>query len=396
MDKSDKSIFIVSGEESGDLHGAALIKSLKRLFPGLYVTGMGGQRMKQAGMVGLDSKEVSVVGIVEVLGRLFTILRSLKTLKGQLGKEKFDAVVLIDFPDFNLRIAKEAKRLGIPVIYYISPQVWAWRKGRLKDIARLVDKMLVVFPFEVFLYRKAKVDVEYVGHPLADTAQCPFTKEEARELLGLKDDDKVIALLPGSRTGEVKRLLGPMVEGAKLIDRKINRPIFLLPAANSIDDALISGYIKGSGVDIRVVRDKMYTALRASDASVVASGTATLETALIGTPMVLVYKMSPVSYGIARALINLKYAGLPNIVAGRAVVPELLQGKVTAGNIASEVLSIMDGAKREDMLRGFEEIRKNLGRGGAAEKAALAIYNMVTIRILEEYNMGIDPEITSK
>ncbi|HBG46588.1 MAG TPA: lipid-A-disaccharide synthase [Deltaproteobacteria bacterium] len=385
----DKSIFIVSGEESGDLHGAALIRSLKKLIPGLNVTGMGGWRMKEEGMVGLDSRDVSVVGVVEVAARLPKIISSMRTLKRQLAGEHFDAVVLIDFPDFNLRIAKEARRLGVPVIYYISPQVWAWRKGRLGKIARLVNKMLVVFPFEYYLYRQAGVDVEYVGHPLADSARCDSTKEEARASFGIGAEESVVALLPGSRTGEVKRLLGPMVQAAAMISKE-KKTVFLLPAARSIDDGLLAGPLKGAKADIRVVRGKMYEALRASDASVVASGTATLETALIGTPMVIVYKMSPVSYGIARALVGLAYAGLPNIVAERKVVPELLQGEATPENIAREVISLFDGPRREAMIEGYMEIKKNLGRGGAADKAARSIYNLITNLDYHDYHVSPD------
>ncbi|MCL4874106.1 lipid-A-disaccharide synthase [bacterium] len=388
----DKSILMVSGEESGDLHGAALIRALKKLVPGgLNVAGMGGWRMKEEGLVGLDSREVSVVGVVEVASRLPRILKSMSTLKRQLRGERFDAVVLIDFPDFNLRIAKEARRLGVPVIYYISPQVWAWRKGRLKKIARLVNKMLVVFPFEYYIYREAGVDVEYVGHPLADTVRCDLTREEARATLGLEDRDRVVSLLPGSRTGEVKRLISPMAGAARIISEKLDgKAVFLLPAARSIEDGLFNAALKDGKADIRIVRGRMYEALRASDAAVVASGTATLETALIGTPMVIVYKMAPVSYGIARALVKIPHAGLPNIVAEREVVPELLQDEASPENIAGEVLSMLEGPRREEMLRGYDQIRKSLGRGGAAEKAARAIYNLITNLDYHDYHVSPD------
>lgn len=385
-----KSIFIVSGEESGDLHGAALMKSLKRMIPGLYFSGMGGARMKDEGLFGLDSREVSVVGIVEVLGKLLKILKSMRALKGDLRTDHFDAVVLIDFPDFNLRLAKEAKRLGIPVIYYISPQVWAWRKGRLAKIARLVDKMLVVFPFEVSLYRQAGVDVEYVGHPLADIVKCELTAAEARSSLSIGPDETAIALLPGSRTGEVKRLLGPMVKAAGLISQKLKGARFLLPAARSIEDKLLQKYLKSAGARIDVVRGSMYTALRASEAAIVASGTATLETALIGTPQVIVYRMSPVSYGIAKALIKLEHAGLPNIVAERMVVPELIQDEATPEKMAGEVLSMLKGSRRDAILEGYDEIKRNLGRGGATDRVAKSIYNTITNLHFLDYNTSPD------
>ncbi|MBZ0220407.1 MAG: lipid-A-disaccharide synthase [Candidatus Methylomirabilis sp.] len=388
----DKSILMVSGEESGDLHGAALIRALKKLVPGgLNVAGMGGWRMKEEGLVGLDSREVSVVGVVEVASRLPRILKSISTLKRQLRGEHFDAVVLIDFPDFNLRIAKEARRLGVPVIYYISPQVWAWRKGRLKKIARLVNKMLVVFPFEYYIYREAGVDVEYVGHPLADAVRCDLTREEARAALGLENRDRVVSLLPGSRTGEVRRLIGPMAEAARILSEKLDgKAVFLLPAARSIEDGLFHAALKDAKADIRIVRGRMYESLRASDAAVVASGTATLETALIGTPMVIVYKMAALSYGIAKRLVNLSHAGLPNIVAGREVVPELLQDEASPEGIAGKVLSILEEPRREEILRGYDQIRKNLGRGGAAEKAARTIYNLITNLDYHDYHVSPD------
>ncbi len=371
-------IFIVSGEESGDLHGSSLIAALKRLMPGLKVGGMGGARMRASGLVGPDSREVSVVGVVEVIEKLPKILRTFKALKKNLLGFQADAVVLIDFPDFNLRFAKEVKKLGIPVIYYISPQVWAWRKGRIAKIARLVDKMLVVFPFEAEPYRDRGVDVEYVGHPLADSAKLDLPEAGAKKDLGLSPGSLCVALLPGSRTGEIKRLLPPMLEAAVLIEKGLaEKPVFLLPAANSIDDSLIDGYLSGVPVDVRVVRHMMHTALRASEAAVVASGTATLETALIGTPMVIIYRMSAVSYWIARALIKLPYAGLPNIIAGRETVKELIQGEATPENIAREILSILnDPRKRESILESYSEIRASL-KNGAAENAALAIKKVI-------------------
>lgn len=374
-----KNVFMISGEESGDVHGAALITALKALEPGMRFSGMGGARMRRAGLQGIDSREVSVVGITEVIGRLPGILRALKALKKRLKEERFDAVVLIDFPDFNLRIAREAKSLKIPVIYYISPQVWAWRRGRLKKIAGLVDKMLVVFPFEEALYRDAGVDVEYVGHPLAEIARCGLTKEEARAALNIPTSSPVVSLLPGSRPGEVKRLLGPMLAGAAIIDNGLaKKPVFLLQAASNIEDGFLNSITGGSGVGPRIVRGRMYESLRASDAAIVASGTATLETALIGTPMVIAYKVSAVSYRIAKALIGVNYIGLPNIVAGKGIVPELIQDEATPENIAGKVLEILNNGKTVDEMRAsFSRIKKLLFKKGASTRAAEAIIDVM-------------------
>src|SRR3972149_4664625 len=279
-----KSVFIVSGEESGDLHGSSLIKALKELVPGREVGGMGGRRMREAGQKGLDSSDHSVVGIVEVIEKSPGILKACRGLKKRLKEARPDPVVLIDFPDFNLRLAREAKKLGIPVVYYISPQVWAWRKGRIKKIALLVDKMLVVFPFEVDLYRKEGVDVEYVGHPLSDVVECPLSKDEARKAVGVGADSIVVSLLPGSRTAEGRRHLPAMLGAAVLIEKGINASVdFLLPAAHSIDDTLLAGLIGDSRLGVKVLRERLYTALRASAAAVVPSGPAAPETALVGT-----------------------------------------------------------------------------------------------------------------
>lgn len=378
-----KNIFIVSGEESGDLHGAALMRALQRLMPGIKATGMGGARMREAGLTGLDSKEVSVVGITEVMAKLPHLLRAFRELKKLLFGGRFDAVVLIDFPDFNLRFAKTAKKNNVPIIYYISPQIWAWRKGRISTIAALVDKMLVVFPFEEVIYRQAGVDVEYVGHPLYGTAASPLTKDEARRKLGLSREETVISLLPGSRTAEIKRLLPLMLEAAPLIEKRLGKKAaFILPASDSAWDALLDGILKASPVPVKVFRKETYTALRASDAAVTASGTATLETALIGTPMVVVYKISPLTYRIARMLISIKDIGLPNIIAGRRVVKELVQGEVTPANIAAEIADILtDSAKKDDIINGYGEVRAKLaadGQGLAVDRAAAAIIKVIT------------------
>ncbi len=369
----NKRIFIVSGEESGDMHGASLLRELTRLLPGLEIGGMGGYRMREAGLRGLDSKEVSVVGIVEVLEKSPKIMATLGALKRTLRSESFDAAVFIDFPDFNLRLAKVARGLGIPVIYYISPQVWAWRKGRVKKIARLVDKMLVVLPFEEQIYRDAGVDVEYVGHPLSDEVKCSLTADEAREELGLSEDGAIVALLPGSRSAEVGRHLPVMLEAARIIRRRLGEETgFVIPAARSVPSEVFREGLKDSGVNVTVLDGNMYEALRASDAAVVASGTATLETAIIGTPMVIIYKMSGLSYGIGRALVDVEFIGLPNIIAGKKVAVELIQSEATAGSISGEILGILqESGKRSEIIKELGKIRALLGHG-AVKKAARA------------------------
>ncbi|MBI5599419.1 MAG: lipid-A-disaccharide synthase [Deltaproteobacteria bacterium] len=388
-----KNILMISGEASGDLHGSSLIRALKRLAPSVSIKGMGGEKMMGEGLTGIDSTRLSVVGIVEVFSKFAGIIKAFSRLKRLLNDEKFDCVVLIDYPDFNLRFAAEAKKKGVPVVYYISPQVWAWRKKRIYRIARLVDRMLVVFPFEEPIYREAGVQVEYIGHPLTTEAVCAVTKEEARQELGVAPDKTTVAILPGSRTEEIKRHIRPMLDAVALVSERLGggkSVEALLPASSGIEDGFLGELLKGSRVTVKVVRKKTYTALRASDAAVVSSGTATLETALIGTPMVIAYILSPISYFLARMLVGVKFIGLPNIVAGRSVVPELIQKDATAENIARELLDILKNpSRRKAILQGYEEIKRGLSAGAppdstngpdggsAPERAARAVYRLI-------------------
>ena len=371
----------------GDIHGASLIEELKELIPSLKIFGMGGPRMREAGQEGFDVGDLAVVGVAEVVGKLPAILRRFKELKEILDRERIDGVILIDYPDFNLRFAKEAKKRGIPVIYYISPQVWAWRKGRVKKIARLVDKMLVVFPFEVPIYEEAGVDVEFVGHPLLDRVSCPLDKNEAKAALGYERTEVIVTLLPGSRKEEADRLLPPMLEGA-IEAAEVSRwkVRILIPASENIDETLLNSVLEGCPEYVKTIEGQMYTALRASDTAVIASGTATLEAALIGTPMLIVYKLSTLSFMLAKLLVGLEYVGLPNIVAEEPIVPELIQGSVTPAKITEELMWLIEGgATTMEMMAGIERIGEVLGKPGASKRAAEAVY-----RVLEA-STGVKP-----
>ncbi len=391
-----KKILMISGEASGDLHGSLLISELKRIDPSITVKGMGGPRMREQGLAGIDSTPLSVVGIVEVFKKLPLLFGAYSDLKKLLRSERFDCVVLIDYPDFNLRFARYAKKMRVPVVYYISPQVWAWRRGRIKKIASLVTKMLVIFPFEKELYEQAGLDTEYVGHPLAANAVCELTKKQAREKFALGDDVNVVTVLPGSRVDEIVRHLSVMLEGVGRLEKKLGKPVkVMLPVAHGIGEELISGPLRGTGLCIKIVEQKgMYTALRASDAAVVASGTATLETALIGTPMVIIYKMSSGSYIIGKRLIGVDAIGLPNIVAGRTVVPELIQDEATPDNIAAELVSFFTDDKcLESVLNGYKEISRKLSQdGSAAQRAAEAVYGVCDSRCVTRPEDGGDVE----
>jgi len=374
-----KKILIIAGEASGDLHGANLVKSLNEQDSTVAVYGVGSRKMREAGVQMLaDASEISVVGATEVLIHIGAIYRVYATLKRFLREERPDLLVLIDFPDFNIMTGKAARKLGIPVLYYISPQVWAWRKGRVNTIAKLVQIILVVFPFEVDLYRPTGVDVRFIGHPLADVVYSPYTRDEARNRLGLARDRRTVALLPGSRRKEIMHLLPDMLKAAKLLRERFPDIQFVLPVAPTLAHGLVERYVAASGVPVSIVDGQVYDVLRASDAAIVTSGTATLETGLMAVPMVIVYRISWLSYMIGRMFIHVKHIGLVNIVAGRTVVPELIQDDVTPERIAREIEGVLaDPAAYRRMHDDLKQVRRLLGDGGASRRAAAVIRELL-------------------
>jgi lipid-A-disaccharide synthase len=374
-----KKILLVAGEVSGDLHGAHLMEHIHHLDPGLQFYGIGGDRLERSGMKLLfHSRSLSVVGITEVLLKLKPIFKALHLLKKSLPLEKPDLILLIDFPDFNLRLAKIAHRNGIPVLYYISPQVWAWRPNRVKWIARWVKKMVVLFPFEVPLYKAAGVDVEWVGHPLLDLVKPILTKEEASQRFGLDPRRRTIGLLPGSRMHEVERFLPPLLASTQLLQKEIPNLQFIIPLAPDIPEATLSPWIKESPVPVRVVQGWTYDVMNLSELLITASGTATLEGALLRKPMVIIYKVSWPSYWIGRAMIRIDHIGLVNLVAGKEIAPELIQKDVNPKRIAQEAIRILqDPTLQKQMTERMEEVRQNLGEPGAAKRAARIITSMI-------------------
>jgi len=367
----EKKILIVTGEASGDLHGSEVAAALKELFPKVKLFAMGGERLRLAGAeIIVDSGSLAVVGITEVIGRLRVILRALAFLKAFLRREKPDLVILIDFPDFNLRMARAAKNRGIPVFYYISPQIWAWRPGRVKTLARFVEKMAVIFPFEVPFYESAGVPVEFVGHPLLDVLE---KWEAGKAGRGEKEftGEPLVALLPGSRGKEVSSLLPEMIRAAELLKKTWPQAHFLLPLATTIGLEEAQKFIPAGFPALTILEGKTYDAVAAADVVIAASGTATLETAILGKPMVIVYRVSSPSYWVGRMLIRVKYIGLANIVAGKKIVPELIQKEACGEKIAAEALKILsDSEYREAMTADLADIRKKLGKPGAAVRVA--------------------------
>lgn len=363
---------LVAGEVSGDLHGAHLVEAIQKIDPEIEFFGIGGERLKERGMRLLRHiRSLSVVGISEALRKIKTVLETLRMLKEAMEKEKPDLVILIDYPEFNLRLAKIAKEKGIPVLYYISPQIWAWRPGRVKTIAERVKKMLVFFSFEVPLYQKVGVDVEWVGHPLLDIVRPSLSREEAFKRFGLNPERKTLAILPGSRIEEVRRLLPPMIASAVLLQRETPSLQFVLPLAPGLLEADLSPMLRNASLPIAVVNGFNYDVMALSDLIITASGTATLEAAILQKPMVIVYKVSRLSYWVGRALIRVKHIGLVNLIAGHEIVKELIQDNVKPEIIAEEALRLLkDSDLYAKTVERLAEVRWKLGQPGAAGRAA--------------------------
>ncbi len=367
-------VFVSACETSGDLHAAALLEALRRLRPEMRAWGVGGPRLAAAGQrqsAGIE--QLSIVGISEALPRLGAIVALLRRLRRELASRRPDVVVLVDAPDFNLRLAAAARALGLRVVYFITPQVWAWRAGRLGAIRRDVDLALCILPFEEPIFREAGVRAEYVGHPLVDLVRPSAPPAALRAGFGLDPSRPVLAVLPGSRRTEVRALLPALLGAAALLGARRPRPQILVPAAAPALRPLLEP-LAGGACDGRIVDGLAWDCLAAADAAVVCSGTATLETALLGTPFVTVYRVSALSYAIARRLVRARWASLPNLLLGEPAVAELLQRDCTPGRIAAEAARLLDDGSAAVRLREeCGKVRALLGPGGAAARAAAAV-----------------------
>ncbi|OGW37909.1 MAG: lipid-A-disaccharide synthase, partial [Nitrospirae bacterium GWD2_57_9] len=375
-----KKIMIMSGEASGDLHGSNLAKEIRKADPSVSLYGVGSRYMREAGVqMVADASEISVVGISEVLTHIGAIYSVYTRLKQFLRTERPDLLVLIDFPDFNIMLGKAARKLGIPVVYYISPQVWIWRKGRIKTIAKLVRSMLVVFPFEVPLYEKAGVDVRFVGHPLTDVVRSNLTREQAKGAFGLGLERRTVALLPGSRKTEIVNLLPDMLAAAKILLSRFDDLEFVLPVAPTVQRDFVRSFVEQSGVPVTVTDGRVYDVLRASDAAMVKSGTATLETGLMGVPMVIVYRISAFTYYVLSKMVSgIKHVGLVNIVADDRVVPELIQDEANPQNMADAITEMFRDRSYDARIRaGLAEVRNRLGDTGASARVAAVVLDML-------------------
>ena len=367
-------ILIVTGEASGDLHGASLAKALRRLRPDIHILGMGGSRMRAAGVDmirGIEGHDV--VGMIG-LTQLRTVLRTYVALARFLRATPLDAVVFIDSPGFNLRMARLAARAGHRVIYYIAPQIWAWRPGRIRLIARVVHRMMVVLPFEEELYRKAGVPCDFVGHPLLDDVAPAYDRSELRKRFGLDETGPVVGLLAGSRESEIRALLPIMVRASALLAGRHPGLRFVLAQAPSVPDALLEPLVAASDPSIHIVKDQANEVMAACDLLLVASGTATLQAAIIGTPMVIIYRVSRLTYWMARCVIRIGWIGLVNIVAGRGLVPELIQHDATPERLSEEAGRLLrNQGDYQSMVAGLHAVRASLGEPGASSRAAAIV-----------------------
>ncbi len=368
-------LLLSCGEASGDLYAGALIRELRALDPGVAVAGLGGPQVAAAGGRLLDDyRELAVTGLTEAVAKIPRSLSALRTIVRAAASDRPDALVAIDFPDFNFRLARAIKRLGVPVIYYISPQIWAWRPRRLETLKRIADRVLVIFPFEEAIYQKGDVPVEFVGHPLVDLATASAPRNAFLAARGLSPSAPTVAILPGSRTNEVSRILPDLLSAAQLIRAAVPNAQFVVARAPHLDDGLFTG---AASVGV-IVEGDTDTVLASADLALTASGTATVQAALHDTPMVIVYRLSPMTYRLGRRLVTIGMIGMVNLIAGEKIVPEFLQDAFTPEAVAGEAISLLtDRARAAEVRAGLARVRERLGGSGASRRAAQAILRVI-------------------
>jgi lipid-A-disaccharide synthase len=379
-------IMVVAGEASGDQHAARLVQVIQERRPETEFFGIGGKALAAQGMrMARRAEDLAVMGLTEVFHKIPTLWQALRALWRYLRDERPRLVILVDFPDFNFLVLRLARQFKVPVMYYISPQVWAWRRGRVKTIARLVHRMVVIFPFEEEFYRQHEVAVTYVGHPLLETLPVLPPRRQLREHLGLQPDELAVALLPGSRRAEISQLLPDMLASAAQLRRKLPQCRFLLPVAPTAPRELVDHLAAQAGVPVAVYQGQTYEIMAAADIALVASGTATLETALLGTPMIILYRLAPLTYYVGRLLIRVPHIGMANLLAEEGLFPELIQHEVTPARITAATIEII--RERERFARisaGLKRIRNRLGEPGASARAAAE-----ALALIQEYETNI-------
>ena len=376
-----KDLFIIAGENSGDLHGSNLVKELLKLDPSLRISGIGGSQMRQAGVNLLANivDRLAIIGFTGVIKNADRLFRLYRKVIHFLDDVRPAAVILIDYPGFNFKVMRAAKKRGIPVVYYIMPQVWAWHRSRIYTLKELTERLLVVFPFEKKLCESVNIkQVRYVGHPLLDVMNLTMTKEEVFAKFNFDPKKKLIGLLPGSRKPEIDRLLPAMLGAAERIQKALPDVQFALPRASSIKPELIQYYLSTANVEVNMVDAFRYNVRSAMDFALVKSGTSTLETAIFGCPMVIVYKVSFIAWIIGKSVVKLPYIGLANIIAGEMLVPELLQNEATPMNIADKTIEMLSDEKRLDGVRyALKKVTEKLGGPGASRRAAENVLEVI-------------------
>ena len=373
-------ILISAGEASGDIHAAAVTAALKQIDSAIEVFGMGGDALRAAGgEVLFDIKDHGVMGFVEVIKKLPDLFKLRSDFARVMDERQPDCLVVVDYPGFNMKLAKVAHDKGIPVVSYIAPSAWAWNKGRAKNVAKIVDKVACIFPFEYDVYKEAGAPVEFVGHPLLDIVKPAWERTEAEAWVGKQPGHPLVLLMPGSRLMEIEKMLPNLLAGAKLLKKQLPEVQFAMPRAGTIPLELLQSKIKASGLDIKITEGHNYDLFSVADLALATSGTVTLEAALCGLPSIIVYRTSALNAFIARRVINIPNIGLPNIVAGRQILPELLQEDFTPANVAKTAVELLAPERRPQLEADLAFMKARLGEPGAVKRVAQLI-----LRIAEE------------
>lgn len=373
-------VMFSAGESSGDQHAANLFLELKKQLPDCLGLGMGGSKMAAAGVdIRYDSAAIAVIGVVEIIKHYGEIRRALALMQNLVASERPDLLVCVDYKEFNFKLAKFAKQQGIKVLFYVSPQVWAWRAGRVKEYGKVIDMMAVIFPFETAYYEAENVPVRYVGHPSVDKVKPQRSKTEDLLAFGLTDDKPIVGLLPGSRANEIKRLLPVMLQAAEQLHQQLPDLQFILPQADAISDALLNSHLSQTTVNVTVIKHQPYDVIQCCDAVMTTSGTATLEIALLGVPMLICYKLAAITYWLGRWLVKTPFIGLPNIVAGKLIIKEFIQHEANPENLANEMLKILTDDKYAGQMRkDLAEVKEELGQGGASKNMADLVVGLLS------------------